>query len=105
MYDMVRVHGDEFRSRLCAREFEAEQQRDDIFSAGPPDTFHMTRQENDSFESRYNQEKTTKCLHPVLLEKNKHKRRRTALCSAVLALRGTDIMPSKMAWSVPGHQR
>ena len=56
-------------------------------------------------ESRNSQEKTTKSLYPVLLEKNKHKKASTALCSAVLTQSGTDAMVPSVPWPVPGHQR
>ena len=45
---------------------------------------------------------TKKC--PSLLEIN-NSRRDTALCNAVLAQSGTDVMVPLIPWQVPGHQR
>ena len=56
-------------------------------------------------ESRYSQVKNCEKPVPCAFVEKQAPKARTALCSAVLALRGTDTMSSKMTWSVPGHQR
>ena len=56
-------------------------------------------------ESRYSQDRKLRDACTLCFWREKAQKARTALCSAVLALRGTDAMSSKMTWPVPGHQR
>ena len=56
-------------------------------------------------ESRYSHAKHTKSLYPVLVEKNKHKKRERHSAVPLLTQNCTDAMVPLVPWPALGHQR